>query len=195
MTRKLLSFHVDKRMIKFKYKNRKTSTLFLRINNIKSYLQRKQVFASMIRWTFFEINISRRHSVWGYQREEPWFDSSLNDQSSTEQHWRDIFRMGQDTFRDNEKVVPPTLEKRDAHFQGVIPIEKQVVIALWRLATGKSFCSTAAKAFCFVSLANFFCAFFSLTALYLNLIQDGSFWGCSRKGPLSEICHTQLYLT
>ena len=98
--------------------------------------------------------------------------------------------MGQDTFRDNEKVVPPTLEKRDAHFQGVIPIEKQVVIALWRLATGKSFCSTVAKAFCFVSLANFFCTFFSLTALYLNLIQDGPFWGCSRKGPLSEICHT-----
>ena len=117
----------------------------------------------------------------GLSKGRTWFDSSLNDQSSTEQHWRGIFRMGQDTFRDNENVVPPTLEKRDAHFQGVIPIEKQVVIALWRLATGKSFCSTVAKAFCLPR--QFFLRFFLLNCALFKPYSGWAFLGLLTERP------------
>ena len=60
LRRKLLVMYVIKRIMKFKYKNRKKRSLFLSINSIKTYLQRKQVFASMISLTLFEMNIRRR---------------------------------------------------------------------------------------------------------------------------------------
>ena len=145
LRRKLLVMCVIKRTMKFKYKNRKKRALFLRINSIKAYLQRTQVFSSMIRSTIFEMNIRRRRSVWAYQREELWFDSMLNDQNF-EQHWRSDFRMSQDTFRDIVRAVQPALEKRDAQFRRAIPIEKRVAVALWRLSTGNSF-RTVAKTF------------------------------------------------
>ena len=129
---------VIKRILKFKYKNRKKRALFLSVNSIKTYLQRKQVFAYVIRSTLFEMNIRRRRSLWAYQREELWFDSTLNDQNF-EQHWRSDFRMSQDTFRDIVRVVQAALEKRDIQFRRAIPIEKRVAIALWRLSTGNSF--------------------------------------------------------
>ena len=145
--RQLLVMCVVKRIMKFKYENRKKCALFLRINSIKAYLQRTQVLASMIRSAFFEMNIRRRPSVWAYQREELWFDSMLNDQNF-EQHWRSDFRMSQDTFRDIVRAVQPALEKRDTQFRRAIPIEKRVAIALWRLSTDKSF-RTVAKTFAF----------------------------------------------
>ena len=138
LRRKLLFMYVIKRVMKFKYKNRKKRALFLSINSIKTYLQRKQVFASMMRSTLFEINIRRRRSVWAHQREELWFDSMLNDQKF-EQHRRSDFRMSQDTFRDIVRVVQAALEKRDTQFRRAIPIEKRVAIALWRLSTGNLF--------------------------------------------------------
>ena len=101
LRRKLLIMYVIKRIMKFKYKNRKKRALFLSINSIKTYLQRKQVFASMIRSILFEMNIRRRRSVWVYQREEIWFDSMLNDQNF-DQHWRSYFRMSQDISRHSE---------------------------------------------------------------------------------------------
>ena len=131
--------------MKFKYKNSKKRALFLSINSIKTYQQRKQVFASMMRSTLFEINICRRRSVWAYQREGLWFDSMLNDENF-EQHWRSDFRMSQDTFRDIVRVVQAALEKRDIQFRRAIPIEKQVAIALWRLSTG-NLLRTVAKTF------------------------------------------------
>ena len=146
LRRKLLFMYVIKRVMKFKYKYRKKRALFLTINSIKTYLQRKQVFASMMRSTLFEINIRRRRSVWAYQREEFWFDSMLNDQNF-EQHRRSDFRMSQDTFRDIVRVVQAALEKRDTQFRRAIPIEKRVAIALWwRLSTGNLF-RTVAKTF------------------------------------------------
>ena len=83
LRRNLLFMYVIKRIMKFKYKNSKKRALFLSINSIKTYQQRKQVFASMMRSTLFEINIRRRRSVWAYQREELWFDSMLNDQKTS----------------------------------------------------------------------------------------------------------------
>ena len=131
--------------MKFKYKNRKKSALFLRINSIKTYLQRKQVFAFMIRSTLFEISIRSGRSVWAYQREKLWFDSILNNQNF-KQHWRSDFRMSQDIFRDIVRVVQPALKNRDTHFRRAIPIEKRVAIALWRLSTGNTF-RTVTKTF------------------------------------------------
>ena len=104
LRRNLLFMYVIKRIMKFKYKNSKKRALFLSINSIKTYQQRKQVFASMMRSTLFEINIRRRRSVWAYQREGLWFDSMLNDKNF-EQHWRSDFRMSLDTFRDIVRVV------------------------------------------------------------------------------------------
>ena len=81
LRRNLLFMYVIKRIMKFKYKNSKKRALLVSINSIKTYQQRKQVFASMMRSTLFEINIRRRRSVWAYQREELWFNSMLNDQN------------------------------------------------------------------------------------------------------------------
>ena len=91
------------------------------------------------------MNIRRRRSLWAYQREELWFDSTLNVQNF-EQHWRSDFRMSQDTLRDIVRVVQPALKRRDTQFRRAIPIEKRVAIALWRLSTGNSF-RTVAKTF------------------------------------------------
>ena len=125
----------------------------LRINSIKTHLQKKQVFASMIRSTLFEMNIRRRRSVWAYQREEPWFNSMLNDQNF-EQHWRGDFRMSQETFRDIVRVVQPSLEKRDTRFRRAILIEKRVVAkscfhtVAKTFAVGKSTATQIAREFC-----------------------------------------------
>ena len=135
LRRKLMVMYVMKRIMKFKYKNRKKRALFLSVNSIKTYLQRKQVFASMIRSTLFEMNIRRRCSVWVYQIEELWFDSMLTDQNF-EQHWRSDFRMSRDTFQDIVRVVQPALKKRDTQFRRAISIEKRVAIALWKYSTG-----------------------------------------------------------
>ena len=145
LRRNLLFMYVIKRIMKFKYKNSKKRALFLSISSIKTYQQRKQVFASMMRSTLLEINIRRRRSVWAYQREGLWFDSMLNDENF-EQHWRSDFRMSQDTFRDIVRVVQAKLEKRDIQFRRAIPIEKRVAIALWRLSTG-NLLRTVAKTF------------------------------------------------
>ena len=51
-------------------------------------------------------------------------------------------------------VVQPTSGKRDKQFQHAIPIEMQVAVAMWRLATGNFF-RTVAKMVCFDSFANF----------------------------------------
>ena len=51
--------------------------------------------------------------------------------------------MSQDTFRYIVRVVPLALEKRDTQFRRAIPIEKRVVIALWRLSIGNSFRTVA----------------------------------------------------
>ena len=83
--RKLLVKYVIKRIMKFKYKNRKKRALFLSINSVKTYLHRKQVFASIIRSTLFVMNIRRRHSVWAYQREKLRFHSMLHDQNFEQQ--------------------------------------------------------------------------------------------------------------
>ena len=80
-----------------------------------------------------------------YQRKELWFDSMLNEQNF-KQHWRNDFRLSQDTFRDIVRVVQPALEKRDTQFRRGIPIEKRVAIALWRLSIGNSF-RTVTKTF------------------------------------------------
>ena len=81
LRRKLLVMYVIKPIMKFKYKNRKKHALFVRINSIELYLQRKQVFASMVHSTLYEMNIHKRRSVWANQREELWFDNMLNDQN------------------------------------------------------------------------------------------------------------------
>ena len=72
-------------------------------------------------------------------------DNMLNDHNF-EQHWRSDFRMSLDTLRDIVTVVQPALGKRDTQFRRVIPIEKRVPIALWRLSTGNLF-RTVAKTF------------------------------------------------
>ena len=62
--------------------------LYHQMNNTKigkiilTHLQRKQVSASIVHSTLFEMNIRRRCSVWVYERKELWFDSMLNDQTS-----------------------------------------------------------------------------------------------------------------
>ena len=145
LRRNLLFMYVIKRIMKFKYKNSKKRALLVNINSIKTYQQRKQVFAFMMRSTLFEIIIRRGRSVWAYQREELWFDSMLNDQNF-EPHWRSDLRMSQDTFRDIVRVVQAALEKRDIQFRRAMPIEKRVAIALWRLWTGNLF-RTVAKTF------------------------------------------------
>ena len=81
LRRKLLVMYVIKPIMKFKYKNRKKHALFVRINSIELYLRRKQVFASMVHSTLYEMNIHKRRSVWANQREELWFDNMLNDQN------------------------------------------------------------------------------------------------------------------
>ena len=91
LRRNLLFMYVIKRIMKFKYKNSKKRAFFVNINSIKTYQQRKQVFAFMMPSTLFEINIRRRRSVWAYQREELLFDSMLNDQNF-QQHWRSDLR-------------------------------------------------------------------------------------------------------
>ena len=48
LRRKLQVMYVIKRIMKFEYKNRKNCALFLRINSMKAYLLRKQVFTSTI---------------------------------------------------------------------------------------------------------------------------------------------------
>ena len=83
--RKLLVMYVIKRLMKFKYKNRKKRALFLSINSVKTYLHRKQVFVFMIRSTLFVMNIRRRRSVWAYQREKLRFHSMLHDQNFEQQ--------------------------------------------------------------------------------------------------------------
>ena len=63
LRRNQLITYVVKRIMKFKSKNRKKRAWFMRINNIKAYLLIKQIAASMIRSTYFHMNIRIRRSA------------------------------------------------------------------------------------------------------------------------------------
>ena len=56
------------------------------------------------------------------------------------------FRMIPDTLMDILTLVRNRLEKQDTRFREAVSIEKRVVVALWRLATGNSY-SSASKIF------------------------------------------------
>ena len=136
--RKLLVMYVIKRIMKFKYKNRKNRSLFQIINSIKTYLQKKRSFCFHDTLnTFWDEHSQKALSV-DVSKRRTLIDNMLNDHNF-EQHWRSDFRMSLDTFRDIVRVVQPALGKRDTQFRRAIPIEKRVAIALWRLSTGNSF--------------------------------------------------------
>ena len=131
--RKLLVMYVIKRIMKFKYKNRKNRALFLITNNIKTYAEKTSFCFYDTLNTFWDEHSQKVVSV-DVSKKRTLVDNMLNDHSF-EQHSSSIG----DTFRDIVRVVQPALGKRGTQFQRAIPIEKRVAITLWRLLTGNSF--------------------------------------------------------
>lgn len=60
--------------------------------------------------------------------------------------WREHFRMSRRTVQFIVNLVRNSVEKRDSRFREAVSIEKLVVVALWRLASGNAY-RTVASAF------------------------------------------------
>ena len=78
--------------------------------------------------------------------------------------------MTPDTFSDIVTLVRNRLEKQDTRFREAVPKEKRVAIALWRFATGNSYCSVS-KTFAVgnstaVSITKSFCPEISCLSKY-----------------------------
>ena len=59
-----------------------------------------------------------------------------------ENWWTENFRISRRMFEYIVGVVGPDLSKRDTKLRQSIPVNKQVAVALWRLATGDRYRST-----------------------------------------------------
>ena len=62
-----------------------------------------------------------------------WNDESFDFQ------WKDDFWISRKTFESVFEIVRQMLQKQNTQLRNAIPIEKRVVVAIWRLATGDSY--------------------------------------------------------
>ena len=67
-----------------------------------------------------------------------WFELMLEDESQS-RYWKEHFRLCKDMFLRLVDLVSSEISRRDTRLRKAIPPDKQVVIALWRLAGGASF--------------------------------------------------------
>ena len=57
--------------------------------------------------------------------------------------WKEHFRLSRQTFLKICDLVRPELSRQDTRLRSAIPLEKRVAVALYRLATGDSFGTSA----------------------------------------------------
>ena len=76
---------------------------------------------------------SNSRSTWAFKRNtDVWQDVNT---TWTTKDWHDNVRMSQQTFWHVCNMVRERIEKRTTRFRAAIPVEKRVMMTLWRLAT------------------------------------------------------------
>ena len=75
----------------------------------------------------------RVRRAWSWSRNQFWFETLLNG-NFVEEWWKENFRISRRTFKYIVRLVGPDLAK-DTRLRECIPVNKQVAVAMWRLAT------------------------------------------------------------
>ena len=76
--------------------------------------------------------------AWAWPRNQKWFDLLLADRSLDSQ-WPEHFRISRQTFEYLCDLLRPDLQRQDTRMRKATTVEKQVLVGLWRFATGNSF--------------------------------------------------------
>ena len=85
------------------------------------------------------INRRKRKTMWVYDpRPQFWFEQ-LAVTRFQDHLWREHFRVSRNTFEHICGLVGPELVRQNTILRQAISVEKQVAVALWRLATGNSY--------------------------------------------------------
>lgn len=77
-----------------------------------------------------------------YPRPQHWLEEMLNNRALNGL-WKRHFRVSRGTFDYICGIVSLDIQRQNTCLQQVIPVQKRVVIALWRLGSGNSYRSTA----------------------------------------------------
>ena len=104
----------------------------------------REVEAKLDGFTQLQIalkNTRRARRAWAWPRNQFWFESLLQG-DFVEDWWKENFRTSRRTFEYIVRVVGPDLTKRGTRLRQCIHVNKRVVVALWRLATGDTYRST-----------------------------------------------------
>ena len=97
----------------------------------------------------------------------------LEDESQS-RYWKEHCRMRKDTFPKLVNLVSPEISRRNMRLRKAIPPAKRMVIALWRLAGGGSFCEVAThfnmgKSSCVTITKDFCCALKRFSRCFVKL--------------------------
>ena len=151
-------------------KHRHTLLLYLRFMN--AHLPISQFIPAICA----ALPMARRY--WMTDYDQDWFTImwEKKDETIYKELWLKEFRMSPDTFCYIVGVVRATLLRQNTSFRNAIPIEKRVVMTIWRLSTENSY-RTVGKVFgvgISCSIINEFCS--SITAVasdYIKFPQNG----------------------
>ncbi|XP_075771799.1 uncharacterized protein LOC142823914 [Pelodiscus sinensis] len=79
-----------------------------------------------------------RRRIWRLDTNSDWWDRIVLERWEDRQ-WTQNFRMRRDTFLELCEWLAPALRRRDTRMRPAIPLQKRVVIALWKLSTPDSY--------------------------------------------------------
>ncbi|XP_053876904.1 uncharacterized protein LOC128833047 [Malaclemys terrapin pileata] len=94
----------------------------------------------LVAFTDMLSTVERR--FWVRETSTEWWDHIVMEVWDDEQ-WLQNFRMRKATFMGLCEELDPTLWRKDTRLRAALPVEKQVAIAIWKLATPDSYRSVA----------------------------------------------------
>jgi len=76
----------------------------------------------------------RPRRAWVFLRPQNWFQELLNNRALNN-WWKENFQVSQATFEFICRLVGPAIARQNTTKRVAVPVEKRVVVSLWRLAT------------------------------------------------------------
>ena len=109
---------------------------------LRQFLLRRRLFMALSVRLQQARRIRNRRRMWAYQRPQHWLEEMLNNRV-LHSLWKKHFRVSRGTFDYICGIVSRDIQRQNTRLRQVIPVQKRVAVALWRLGSGNSFRSTA----------------------------------------------------
>ena len=85
------------------------------------------------------LQVARRpRRAWIFPCPQNWFQELLNNRV-LDHRWKENLRVSRVTFEYICRLVGPAIVRQNTRMRDAVPVEKQVAVSLWRLATGECY--------------------------------------------------------